>query len=69
MDTGAGVALAVQEVFQSICSFLGFHKDQSQRVFTCRSADTQVEMQDRREQHKEHVGREKRGKEGGKKNH
>lgn len=32
MDTGAGIALAVQEVLQGVGAFLGLHKDQSQRV-------------------------------------
>ncbi len=35
VDAGAGVTLVVKEVFQSIGSFLGFHKHQSQRVFAC----------------------------------
>lgn len=35
MDTGAGVALPVQEVLQGVGSFLGLHKHQSQRVFAC----------------------------------
>lgn len=32
MDTGAGVAFAVQEVLQGVGTFLGLHKHQSQRV-------------------------------------
>lgn len=32
MDTGAGVALPVQEVLQGVRAFLGLHKHQSQRV-------------------------------------
>lgn len=32
VDTGAGVALAVQEVLQGVGTFLGLHKHQSQRV-------------------------------------
>lgn len=34
MDTGAGVALPVQEVFQGVGSFLGLHEDEGQRVLT-----------------------------------
>lgn len=35
VDAGAGVTLTVKEVLQSIRSFLGLDKHQSQRVFTC----------------------------------
>lgn len=35
MDAGAGITLVVKEIFQSIRSFLGFHKHQSQWVFAC----------------------------------
>lgn len=37
MDTGAGVALAVQEVLQGVGTFLGLHKHQSQRVLAWRT--------------------------------
>lgn len=40
MDAGAAVTLVVKEVFQSICSFLGFHKNKSQRVFACVARNT-----------------------------
>lgn len=33
MDTGASVAFAVEEVLQGICTLLGFHKHQGERVF------------------------------------
>ena len=35
MDTACWVSFLVQEVFQGICSLLGFHKHQSQRVWAC----------------------------------
>lgn len=53
VDAGAGVALAVQEVFQSICSFLGFHKHQSQRVFACETKRTR-QTREEGEQDTEH---------------
>lgn len=34
VDTGAGVALPIQEVLQGVGAFLGLHEDQSQRVLT-----------------------------------
>lgn len=34
MDTGAGIALTVQEILQGIGSLLGFHKHQCQGVLT-----------------------------------
>lgn len=37
VDTGAGVALAVQEVLQGVCTFLGLHKHQSQRVLALKT--------------------------------
>lgn len=40
MDAGAGITFTVQEVLQSISSFLRFHKDQSQGVFACETTRT-----------------------------
>lgn len=35
MDTGAGVALGIEEVIQCVTALLGLHKDEGERVCGC----------------------------------
>lgn len=63
MDTGAGVSLAVKEVFQSVSSLLGLHEHQSQWVFTCRRKQHMLSQNEGgRKEDKEHGGRETKNK-------
>lgn len=59
VDAGAGVTFVVKEVFQSICTFLGFHKHQSQRVLSCVAGNKEDETKGG-EQDKEHERRKRK---------